>query len=162
VIIVVAVVSLFALSNREMVSLGLWPLPFVAEAPLYLVVAVSLVCGVLIGAVAVWIKGSRRRDELREYRRQNAEPARELTAGDFPTPSPITIAAMRAGPAYAPNPALTKLTMPQWMTALPPARASLRPRGLSFPAALTLRSQQPRRSSSVRRRTVTPLTTSNS
>jgi uncharacterized integral membrane protein len=80
VIIVAAVVALFAASNRATVSLGLWPLPFVAEAPLYLVVVVSLLFGVAIGAAAVWIRGARRRRELRDCRRQNAALARELAA----------------------------------------------------------------------------------
>ncbi|MBV8119885.1 MAG: DUF1049 domain-containing protein [Alphaproteobacteria bacterium] len=80
VIVIAAVVSLFAASNRATVTLGLWPLPYLAEAPLYLVVVVSLLFGVLIGALAVWIGGSRRRRELRECRRQNAALSRELAA----------------------------------------------------------------------------------
>jgi uncharacterized integral membrane protein len=80
VIIVVAVVSLLALSNPEMVPVGLWPLPFVGKAPLYLVIVASVICGVLIGAATVWIEGHRRRHELREYRRQNDALARELAA----------------------------------------------------------------------------------
>jgi lipopolysaccharide assembly protein A len=78
VIILVVVITMLAVSNREMVSLGLWPLSVVTKAPLYLVMLASLVLGVLIGAVAVWIKGGRRRHELRECRRQNAALAREL------------------------------------------------------------------------------------
>ncbi|HUC09838.1 MAG TPA: lipopolysaccharide assembly protein LapA domain-containing protein [Stellaceae bacterium] len=80
VIVVAAVVSLFAASNREVVPLGFWPLPFLAEAPLYLVVLVALLFGILIGALAVWIRGGRRRRELRECSRQNAALARELAA----------------------------------------------------------------------------------
>ena len=79
-IIVVAVVSLLALSNPEVVSLTLWPLPFVAKAPLYLIVVASLICGALIGAATVWIEGHRRRHELRECRRQKDALARELAA----------------------------------------------------------------------------------
>jgi hypothetical protein len=63
-----------------MASLGLWPLPFVAKAPMYLIILASLVCGVLIGAATVWIEGHRRRHELRECRRQNDALARELAA----------------------------------------------------------------------------------
>jgi uncharacterized integral membrane protein len=80
VIIVVAAVSLLAWSNPQMASLGLWPLPFVAKAPQYLIVLASLACGVLIGAVTVWIEGHRRRHELRECRRQNDALGRELAA----------------------------------------------------------------------------------
>ena len=78
IIVIAAVVSLFAASNRAMVTLGLWPLPYVAEAPLYLVVVASLLLGVLIGAIAAWVRGSPRRRELRECRRQIAAVAREL------------------------------------------------------------------------------------
>lgn len=53
VIAVAALVSLFAASNRETVSLGLWPLPYIAQAPLYLVVLVALFFGFATGAVAV-------------------------------------------------------------------------------------------------------------
>ena len=80
VIIVVAAVSLLAWSNPQMASLGMWPLPFVAKAPLYLIVLASLVCGVLISAATVWIEGHRRRHELRECRRQKDALARELVA----------------------------------------------------------------------------------
>jgi uncharacterized integral membrane protein len=83
VIIVVAAVCWLALSNPEVVSVGLWPLPVVARSPLYLVVVASLMCGVLIGAATVWIEGHRRRHELRECRRQNDALARELAAAQI-------------------------------------------------------------------------------
>jgi uncharacterized integral membrane protein len=77
-IIVVAAVSLLALSNPEVVSLRLWPLPLVAKAPLYLIVVASLICGALIGAVTVWVEGHQRRHELRECRRQLATAQERL------------------------------------------------------------------------------------
>ena len=80
VIVVAALVSLFAASNRETVSLGLWPLPYIAQAPLYLVVLVALFFGFATGAVAVWIKGRRRRRQLRDCRRHSEVLARELAA----------------------------------------------------------------------------------
>jgi lipopolysaccharide assembly protein A len=80
VIVVAAVVALFAASNREAVAVALWPLPFLAQSPLYLVVLVSLVFGFVIGAVAAWIRGLSRRHELRACRRQNEALARELAA----------------------------------------------------------------------------------
>jgi uncharacterized integral membrane protein len=79
-IIVVAAVSFLALSNPDVVSLSLWPLPLVAKAPLYLIVVASLICGVLIGAATVWIEGHRRRHELRECRRQKDALSHELAA----------------------------------------------------------------------------------
>ncbi len=78
--LIAVAVSLFAVSNRQTVTIGLWPLPFLAAAPLYLVVLAALLCGLAIGAAMAWIKGGRRRRELRECRRRNAALARELTA----------------------------------------------------------------------------------
>jgi uncharacterized integral membrane protein len=80
VIIVVAAVSLLAWSNPQMASLALWPLPFVAKAPMYLIVLASLVCGALIGAATIWIEGHARRRQLREFRRKNDALTRELAA----------------------------------------------------------------------------------
>jgi lipopolysaccharide assembly protein A len=78
VFIIAALVSLFAASNRETVSLGLWPLPFLAETPLYLVVLVALFFGFAAGAMAAWIRGRHRRRQLRACQRQNKALAREL------------------------------------------------------------------------------------
>jgi lipopolysaccharide assembly protein A len=80
VIVVGVVAALFAASNRETVALALWPLPFLAQSPLYLVVLVSLAFGFAIGAVAARIRGRRRRRLLRECRRQNEALARELAS----------------------------------------------------------------------------------
>ena len=80
VIVAAALVSLFAASNRETVSLGLWPLPFLAGAPLYLVVLAALFFGFAAGVVTAWIRGRRRRRQLRDCRRQNEALARELAA----------------------------------------------------------------------------------
>lgn len=80
VLIVAAVVALFAASNRETVSLGLWPLPFLAQAPLYLVVVAALAVGFIAGALVLWARGRGRRRQLRECRRQNEALARELAA----------------------------------------------------------------------------------
>lgn len=45
---------LFAISNRELVTLGLWPLPFTMEAPLYLASLLALVIGFLGGGIIAW------------------------------------------------------------------------------------------------------------
>ncbi len=80
VIIAAAIVGLFAASNRQIVVLGLWPRPYQAQAPLYLVVAAALLLGVAIGALTAWLKGGWRRRELRDCQRRNAALARELAA----------------------------------------------------------------------------------
>ncbi|MGH7029435.1 MAG: lipopolysaccharide assembly protein LapA domain-containing protein [Stellaceae bacterium] len=75
-----AVLSLFAASNLEPVSLGLWPLPYLVDAPLYLVVLVALLGGLIVGAAAAWVRGGRCRREVRRCRRRSEALARELAA----------------------------------------------------------------------------------
>ena len=87
VLVVAAVLSLFAASNREAVSLGLWPLPFLVGVPLYLVVFGAAIVGFLTGAFAVWIAGAHRRRELRRCRRRSEALARELAATQSRLPS---------------------------------------------------------------------------
>jgi len=84
---VAAVLSLFAASNREAVSLGLWPLPFLVEVPLYLVAFGAAIVGFLTGALAAWIAGAHRRRELRRCRRRSEALARELAATQSQLPS---------------------------------------------------------------------------
>lgn len=74
------VLMLFAVSNRTAVSLGLWPLPFAAELPLYLLALCALLAGFLIGVIGGWLAGRSRRAELRRARRRIAALERELAA----------------------------------------------------------------------------------
>jgi uncharacterized integral membrane protein len=71
---------LFAVSNRETVSIGFWPLPFLADLPLYLLCFLSLLIGALIGVAAAWIAGRRNRRELSARRRRIEALERELMA----------------------------------------------------------------------------------
>jgi putative membrane protein len=70
----------FAVSNREPVSLGLWPLPFLVDLPLYLLVLSLLLLGFVIGAAAAWLAGYSKRRELRRRRRRVEALERELAA----------------------------------------------------------------------------------
>jgi uncharacterized integral membrane protein len=74
------VLILFAVSNRETVSVGFWPLPFLADVPLYLVCFLSLVIGALMGLATAWMAGHGKRRELRARRRRIEALERELTA----------------------------------------------------------------------------------
>jgi lipopolysaccharide assembly protein A len=69
---------LFAVSNREAVSLALWPLPFLADMPVYLLCFLSLSIGALFGASAAWLAARRGRRELRRRRRRIEALEREL------------------------------------------------------------------------------------
>jgi lipopolysaccharide assembly protein A len=80
VVIVAAVLASFAASNREAVALALWPLPFVAQLPLYLAMLGALCLGAILGALAVAISGARWRREARRRGRRIAALERDLTA----------------------------------------------------------------------------------
>jgi uncharacterized integral membrane protein len=78
--ITAAVLASFAASNRETVSLALWPLPSIAQLPLYLAVLAALFIGFVAGAVAMWVGGRRTRRRARERARRIAALERELAA----------------------------------------------------------------------------------
>jgi hypothetical protein len=67
-------------SNREGVALGLWPLPFVAETPLYLLALAGLLLGFLAGEAHAWIGRRRLKRELRRRAREIESLRRELAA----------------------------------------------------------------------------------
>ena len=71
---------LFAVSNRETVAVEFWPLPFLADVPLYLLCFLSLLIGTLIGVAITWMAGHRTRRELRTRRRRIDALERELMA----------------------------------------------------------------------------------
>ena len=80
VLLVALVLALFAVSNRESVALGLWPVPFLVEIPLYVAMLAALAVGFVLGELAAWISGRRRRREARQRRRQLASLEGELRA----------------------------------------------------------------------------------
>jgi len=71
---------LFAVSNRETVAVEFWPLPFLADVPLYLFCFLSLAVGALIGVAIAWMAGHRTRRKLRARRRRIDALERELMA----------------------------------------------------------------------------------
>ena len=79
-LVIAILLMLFAVSNRETVSVGFWPLPFLADVPLYLLCLLSLLIGALIGSVVTWTAGYRNRREFRARRRRIEALERELTA----------------------------------------------------------------------------------
>jgi putative membrane protein len=81
------VLALFAASNRESVTLGLWPLPFVVSLPLYLVIMSALLIGFIAGIVVAWIRGQRRRREIRRRGRRITALERELAATQAQLPA---------------------------------------------------------------------------
>lgn len=78
--VVATALALFAVTNRQVVSLGLWPLPFVLDLPLYLAILAALLIGFVAGALAAWIAGRQGRREGRRRGRRIAALERELAA----------------------------------------------------------------------------------
>ncbi|HEX9535390.1 MAG TPA: lipopolysaccharide assembly protein LapA domain-containing protein [Stellaceae bacterium] len=79
-LVIAIVLILFAVSNREAVSVEFWPLPFLAGVPLYLLCFLSLLVGALIGVAIAWMAGHHNRRELRARRRRIEALERELMA----------------------------------------------------------------------------------
>jgi lipopolysaccharide assembly protein A len=78
--LVALILILFAASNREMVSVGLWPLPDSLQLPLYLVVLGTLIVGFFSGQLVTWVAGWHWRREARRSRDRIAALERELEA----------------------------------------------------------------------------------
>ena len=74
---------LFAVSNRQQTEIQLWPLPYAIDLPVYIIALGPLVAGFLMGAVAMWYSGMRRR--IRRRAREKAVttnlPDRSANAG---------------------------------------------------------------------------------
>jgi uncharacterized integral membrane protein len=60
-LILAAVVVTFALSNRQIVQIGLWPLIEGLELPLYLAVLLPLLLGILLGWLGAGLRGFAKR-----------------------------------------------------------------------------------------------------
>jgi len=73
------IVVVFAINNRGPVTVTLWPLPWIAELPLYLVVLGSLLVGFLVGAAIAWLSAGRRRHEARVAAERLRGMSAELT-----------------------------------------------------------------------------------
>jgi len=86
---------LIAVSNIQPVQLALWPLPHVVVLPLYLLVIVVLLLGVLAGLGLGWWAGRRYRRRARERRGEVARLEREVAnlradlAAARPAPPPV-------------------------------------------------------------------------
>jgi lipopolysaccharide assembly protein A len=79
--LVALILILFAISNRESVTLSFWLLPgSVIQMPLYLLVLGTLVIGFVFGELVAWIGSWRWRREARRGRERIAMLERELDA----------------------------------------------------------------------------------
>jgi putative membrane protein len=72
---------LFALSNRDLVDLEIWPLPFSLPAPVYLVALGGLAVGFFAGGIVAWFGAGRTRARARAAER--ALRARDVELEDL-------------------------------------------------------------------------------
>lgn len=62
-------VPLFAISNLKIVELSIWPLPFVAHVPVFVVALGGLAIGFFAGGVVAWFGAGRARARARSAER---------------------------------------------------------------------------------------------
>jgi lipopolysaccharide assembly protein A len=74
----------FAVDNRQVVTVSLWPLPIEASMSLYLVVLLTLLLGFLLGELIAWMNGHRWRREARLKAKRIEELERALAAQSPP------------------------------------------------------------------------------
>ena len=73
-------VVLFAVMNRESVTLNLWPLPWDIGAPLYLLTLGCILFGFLFGLLVMWLSHGGTRRRSRDLSRRVDAQANELNA----------------------------------------------------------------------------------
>ncbi|HEX2582074.1 MAG TPA: lipopolysaccharide assembly protein LapA domain-containing protein [Dongiaceae bacterium] len=69
---------LFALDNRAWTSLSFWPFPWNVSLPLYLLVILAGLFGLIIGIVSGYWQGRIRRRDLQRLRQENQALRQEL------------------------------------------------------------------------------------
>lgn len=74
-LIVVAVI--FAIANREPITLDLWPLEASPRLPLFVILLACVGFGVAVGGLATWLSAAPARQRARQARRRVAELERE-------------------------------------------------------------------------------------
>jgi uncharacterized integral membrane protein len=58
----------FAVNNRHLVDVSLWPLDFIVRWPLFIFVYIGVVAGFLAGAVIAWASAAQRHRRTRRRR----------------------------------------------------------------------------------------------
>jgi uncharacterized integral membrane protein len=95
---IVVLVVLFAVSNREPITLRLLPFPFDLTIPIWLLTLIELFVGFLLGAIVTWIGDRRRRRETRLLARRVIELEQSLAAQKQAGEADKKLAEQRAQP----------------------------------------------------------------
>ena len=88
----VLLLLLFALSNRQMVQVALWPTDWSVDVMLSVVVLGAAAIAFLLGALTVWLSEMARRGRLRRAGQRVAlleEQLRDLKSHNGPSPSAL-------------------------------------------------------------------------
>ncbi len=73
----IAVAAIFAIANREPITLDLWPFEASPRLPLFVILLACLVLGLVVGGLATWLSAAPTRRRARQARRRVAELERE-------------------------------------------------------------------------------------
>jgi lysylphosphatidylglycerol synthetase-like protein (DUF2156 family) len=77
----VALVAIsFALTNRQDVTIGLWPLPFELSVPFFVAALIGVLLGFLAGGLVAWAAQHRNRARARRETRRAERLEQELAA----------------------------------------------------------------------------------
>ena len=64
------VIIIFSLVNRGAVTVDFWPLPAAIDIPLFALILIALMVGILWGGMAAWLAAGRSRKRARELNRR--------------------------------------------------------------------------------------------
>ena len=67
---VAALIVVFAVVNRTVTTINLWPLPFEIDLPLFGVIFGGALIGIVWGGIATWLAADTTRARAREWRRE--------------------------------------------------------------------------------------------
>jgi uncharacterized integral membrane protein len=62
------ILIVFAVNNRHLVDVSLWPLDFIVRWPLFVFVYIGVIAGFLAGAVVAWASSAQRHRRTRQRR----------------------------------------------------------------------------------------------
>jgi putative membrane protein len=78
-LIVGIVVVFFSISNRVLVTLDFWPLPFSQEAPIYFSVLIAGFLGFIFGGAIAWFSAGGTRKKARQANRRASSLSKDLS-----------------------------------------------------------------------------------
>ncbi|MFM2044070.1 MAG: hypothetical protein RLY86_2646 [Pseudomonadota bacterium] len=92
----------FAVSNRDSVALGLWPLPFTVALPAFVLVLGAFVIGFLGGGLVVWLGQHGHRKAERQHQSRADKLAHELAEAKAALAHALKGAGQTGAPGNAP------------------------------------------------------------